>query len=744
MPSEGLDPSWKLATNVAVVEQMSIGTSFLFTSGPLSALYTELYHPKLDSLILLASSILVMAVLVLLSKLETGSVPWRSALFVVAISLSVYLRDSLFLTYPFLFAVYTVSVTHSEKMPSRIRDFIAAAPLGILPLVKGSFFLTALITTCLVVVYLLSKRRYSSAVQTFVTPIVVCLLMWLASGQTPNQFPEYFASVPQIISGYTEAMSLWGNWTEIFVFLAASSLILIAILKIGIHQSAENIILFLTCGLALFVSFKGGFVRHDGHAMIAASSLVIVSISTVFILPNKRAYTAAVVAFLGCFIIVSPYAATSPTAILERFSTSIDSNFNATISRIRNPQKLEQQYVERLTELRNTSPLKLEPSSLTYDVYAYDQAYLLANDINWNPRPVFQSYSAYNPELQRINAAHVASKNGPDKIFFKLQTIDNRLPALMDAASWVPIFENYDLKEVSLGYLMFNRSTSIKKIEEINSSFKETEINQWVDLPSDGIIKMVAHLEMSATGKLANLFFKPPTLYIKLRMRNGSMSKFRLVSGIAENGFIITPSIQTTNEFALLMSGYGDSLDEQQVAAFMIQTEGGGDIFWHSDYKLTLKELNGIQKQALPKGVRVPNSLPNFNKLPVRQQSCDGSVDVIDGENPGFTKQIELKTHRLDLAGWVVSSVANTLPADFIALRIETDNLGGVFWPARRFLRPDVAKHFSKPGLEDSGFSFNLDTSSFGKKFSISVAHIIDEHMTVCENLTYEITHSDL
>ncbi|MDR2058321.1 MAG: hypothetical protein LBP83_08620, partial [Dysgonamonadaceae bacterium] len=38
------------------------------------------------------------------------------------------------------------------------------------------------------------------------------------------------------------------------------------------------------------------------------------------------------------------------------------------------------------------------------DVFPYDIALLYAYDLNWSPRPVFQSYSAYTPVLDQINA----------------------------------------------------------------------------------------------------------------------------------------------------------------------------------------------------------------------------------------------------------------------------------------------------------------------------------------------------
>jgi len=59
-PSSGLDPSWKFAVNEAVARGMSFGKDFIFTFGPYSSLYTGIYHPTIDTLILSAGLLLTL------------------------------------------------------------------------------------------------------------------------------------------------------------------------------------------------------------------------------------------------------------------------------------------------------------------------------------------------------------------------------------------------------------------------------------------------------------------------------------------------------------------------------------------------------------------------------------------------------------------------------------------------------------------------------------------------------------
>ena len=42
-----------------------------------------------------------------------------------------------------------------------------------------------------------------------------------------------------------------------------------------------------------------------------------------------------------------------------------------------------------------------------------------ANGWRWSPRPVFQSYSAYTPALDQLNASHLASRESADHILMQ-------------------------------------------------------------------------------------------------------------------------------------------------------------------------------------------------------------------------------------------------------------------------------------------------------------------------------------
>jgi len=52
MPVPGLDPAWMQALNEAVARHLVFGRAVIFTYGPFASVYTCLYHPATDTLML--------------------------------------------------------------------------------------------------------------------------------------------------------------------------------------------------------------------------------------------------------------------------------------------------------------------------------------------------------------------------------------------------------------------------------------------------------------------------------------------------------------------------------------------------------------------------------------------------------------------------------------------------------------------------------------------------------------------
>ncbi len=62
------------------------------------------------------------------------------------------------------------------------------------------------------------------------------------------------------------------------------------------------------------------------------------------------------------------------------------------------------------------------------DVFPWNIQLLLENKLNYLPRPVIQSYTAYTPYLEDLNFNHYNSIKGPEFVLFDYASIDERYP----------------------------------------------------------------------------------------------------------------------------------------------------------------------------------------------------------------------------------------------------------------------------------------------------------------------------
>ncbi|MCG6538023.1 MAG: hypothetical protein L7F78_25730, partial [Syntrophales bacterium LBB04] len=289
MPAAGLDQSCVFGMNQAVAQGLSFGKEIVLTFGPYASIYTKTYHPSTDFMMVSGSLYLAVsywACFILLMK----SVQWRWILAFCAILAGVmYSRDALFFSFPLLVGLTTFKIVFSENgvlAKSKYAPFYVAlmfAPFGLLPLVKGSILILCGAIAILCSVFLIVNKKRVLAIICLTSPMVSMLLFWITSGQSVTNLPNYFISMAPIVSGYTEAMAVNGNTREVISYLVASAFLLLSISLQKQITITSKIFLLCTFFVFLFLSFKGGFVRHDGHAIMSGTSILIAALLLPFI-----------------------------------------------------------------------------------------------------------------------------------------------------------------------------------------------------------------------------------------------------------------------------------------------------------------------------------------------------------------------------------------------------------------------------------------------------------------------------
>jgi hypothetical protein len=157
--------------------------------------------------------------------------------------------------------------------------------------------------------------------------------------------------------------------------------------------------------------------------------------------------------------------------------------------------------------------------------------------------------------------------------------------------SWLALLDNYRVSSFDGQFVLMLKKEAIKlKADlEVISEGKQL-IGSKVTLPqADGPLYAEVDLMPTLAGRLLTELFKPPQLNIMLNLRNGTSRTYRVVSNMMVTGFVVSPLVCNTSQFASLATGDRQFEDEQKVDSISITPSYGGSVFWASTYMLTLK-----------------------------------------------------------------------------------------------------------------------------------------------------------
>jgi hypothetical protein len=209
-------------------------------------------------------------------------------------------------------------------------------------------------------------------------------------------------------------------------------------------------------------------------------------------------------------------------------------------------------------------------------MYADGQAVIFAHGLPYRPRPVFQSYSAYTPQLEELNRRHVAGPNNPDYILFDVAHIDNRFPALEDGRSWPELLTRYEpafsafTSRLSQYLILKKRPAPLEySLEPISEHQVQWGRTVTLESLSDEPIWAEIDVRPNLPGRLMNLLYKPGLIRLVVRTGDGRLCTYRLIPGMARSGFLLSPVIRTRQEFNLLFSDAGLKQLRSQAAADM-------------------------------------------------------------------------------------------------------------------------------------------------------------------------------
>jgi len=441
------------------------------------------------------------------------------------------------------------------------------------------------------------------------------LLFWVAAGQRLDSLLPFIGSSLRLSSGWTEALSLSNpgeaqavGW---FLFVAALPLGLIAYTAWVRHRLFGLGPLGAFGGL-LFLIFKYGYVRRDGHDLAAANVLLLLSLLasavgwSAFEARGRWAGRASFLPVIAALVLSLALAGQYPNlpgllmvsrypgeGFLSRLFQTLDEGTLRTPQQLFRGKELRAAYEENGAEIRKRYPLpKIEG---TVDVYPAFQMVVAAHGLRYHPRPVIQSNLASTPELAELNAAHLRGDGAPDSILFTFAPIDNRFPSLEDGLSWPELLTRYDIKNATDTFLVLKRTPAPRAYRLTALKEITFRLGEPVAIPQIADGPIWARLEVNRTllGDIATTLYKPPILSLKVNVAGGE-ARFWLSPGMARDGFLLSPVVPDSTAFAALASSdWQHRLAGGAVSSItvLVENESGTTGCYRSTMRLSLYRL---------------------------------------------------------------------------------------------------------------------------------------------------------
>jgi hypothetical protein len=200
--------------------------------------------------------------------------------------------------------------------------------------------------------------------------------------------------------------------------------------------------------------------------------------------------------------------------------------------------------------------------------------------------------------LAELNRAHLEGDGAPDRIYFSVLPLDGRYSSLDDGASWPELIARYRVTRYLGDYaVMEKRPEPIAVDLEPLLLDERASLGEQVLLPKTGA-PIWAKIDVSPTliGRVVSALYKLPPLYLVVKYADGSTEQSRFIPGEARAGFLLSPTVRNTVDFATILSDRRDEFFKAGVP-MSIEILAGGNLIkrilqlWNIKYSIVLSEL---------------------------------------------------------------------------------------------------------------------------------------------------------
>lgn len=385
---------------------------------------------------------------------------------------------------------------------------------------------------------------------------------------------DYIGNLWQISSGYSSAMSLIGPFGGLaMAFFSLISLIplLYFLLK------SQHIGLAISFLFPIFLAFKHGFVRQDGHVLIFAITMIFTAGLCLLKLEDrpvkvqKLSYVLYALILLSCASITygnigytSRIGQFGPSDVIRNVNrVSLLLNWNQFTERSRQSTRANISALNQSVKLPETVLEKVRGK--TIDIIPWEFSIVPANGLNWQPRPSLQSYAAYTEKLDEMNYQSL-SRSPRDFLFYQFQAIDGRHPFFDEPKAFSYVFCNYKPESIDrlftteslkLPYILLDKQNASRCAADGTGETTSIAWDTVYELPTreNAITRARIEFQYSLLGKMIKTLFRIPPVFIEVNYLDGGSARFRIIPDNSANGPIVSHLPRNEEEITFFLQG---------------------------------------------------------------------------------------------------------------------------------------------------------------------------------------------
>lgn len=603
-----IDASWHESLVMAIDKGFIFGRDFIFNYGPLGYLNTGLLPKSVPIWVLVSAevfSLLNYLIIIRFCFQKSGKNWWIVAISSLLVFMPWgFISDTSF-TFFYFFMFWLIYALKTRNSAALLLSVLISVLIFYIK-VNLSIIVYGLFGGSLIYFWLIKAFTLRTVIISWTAQI---LLTYLLSFVLQVDIPAYLEASLKIIDAYQDAMAtMLLSTKELLSLLFFEALIVVVVLififktfRSIFHNNFEGVYLYLLIALAWFLGFKQahtavGAYNIFGFFLLMPPLAALVYLFTenshkvwagrmfIAVLCLQLLATQLIRFYIGEKTLKGYLLTYPPTSISQKISgDSFSISHIFEILEQKNPIN----YLKRLVTYEyndnfKNSPVQLPNDLLTkvgkasIDIIPHQISHIYFNQLNYNPRPIIQSYQANSDWLMRKNGEKYLSKTAPEFVLFRTEAFREQNPFWVETDLSEALLRNYAVTDTTViqqdTFYLFQKRKGLKVFIYSGLSSVKFKLNEDIQIPkSANPIRFSAKINYSLKGKLARLLFQPPYLYCLVTYENGCQENFRVIDKILRGGIFINQKVTTQAEACNFFLNKG--VDNQRVTKVRFWTK---------------------------------------------------------------------------------------------------------------------------------------------------------------------------